>query len=413
MLLNARRLENLPGAPEQIVLVIADITDRKRAEEHLREAKEIAEAASKSKDDFLAALSHELRTSLTPVLMMAKALETDPQTSDESREHFAMMRRNIELEVRLIDDLLDLTRISNGKLHFEPAVSDVHDLLAHTEEIIRSQGQGKPVHVFFKLTARNHHVFVDPARFQQVFWNLIKNAVKFTPSEGTVTVRTHNCCSSKISISVEDNGIGIPPSALPLIFNAFEQGELAGQHRYGGLGLGLAISRAIVELHKGEICAESDGVGRGAKFTVVLDTVEAPATPARNSEINLAQPVSLRLLVVDDHEPTLAVLKRLLERAGHNVEVATTVGEAVAKGSVAKFDALISDLGLPDGTGLELITSLRAIHQNLKGVALSGYGMEEDVRNSLSAGFVAHLTKPVDFERLRLALAKLYSERIS
>ncbi|MBA3883558.1 MAG: PAS domain-containing protein, partial [Chthoniobacterales bacterium] len=252
------------------VWTFRDMTAQRVAVENLRAAKEQAEAASRAKDDFLAALSHELRTPLTPVLLMAAALEGDGSLPHDLRDQLGMMRRNVELEARLIDDLLDLTRISTGKLQIQPTIADLHQLLRETAEIVGSDVSAKQVHLDFALEATRHYAMGDPARLQQVFWNIIKNALKFTPAGGGVTIRTCNNEAGELILSITDTGIGIRAEALLHIFEAFEQGEATFQQRFGGLGLGLAISRAIVELHGGEIRAESDGVGRGATFTVTL-----------------------------------------------------------------------------------------------------------------------------------------------
>ncbi|MGI8436939.1 MAG: PAS domain-containing hybrid sensor histidine kinase/response regulator, partial [Chthoniobacterales bacterium] len=394
------------GEIREWVGVHNDITERKQAEEALRVAMLDCETASLAKDDFLAALSHELRTPLTPVLLTATALEVDPALPLELRDQVAMMRRNIELEARLIDDLLDLTRISKGKLQIQPTIADLHELLEQTAEIVSGDVVAKQVPIHFAFAAARHHVMGDPARLQQVFWNVMKNALKFTPAGGSVTVRTRNDEEGRIVISVTDTGIGIRAEALSQIFEAFEQGEITFQQRFGGLGLGLAISRAIVELHGGEISAQSDGVGHGATFSVTLAAVDAP------KNVDLAQSTPpmldrmLRLLVVDDHEATLAVLTRLLTRSGHHITPATSVGEGLAAAKGETFDAVISDLGLPDGTGFELMEKLRAAY-GLRGIALSGYGMDDDLRRSQEAGFGAHLTKPIDFAQLERALEEL------
>lgn len=384
----------------------AEIADRKQAEEALRVAMLDCEKASHAKDDFLAALSHELRTPLTPVLMMAAALEGDPTLPRDLRNHLGMMRRNVELEARLIDDLLDLTRISKGKLQIQPTIADLHELLEQTAEIVIGDVMAKQVPIHFAFAAARHHASGDPARLQQVFWNVMKNALKFTPAGGSVTVRTRNDEEGRIVISVTDTGIGIRAEALSQIFEAFEQGEITFQQRFGGLGLGLAISRAVVELHGGEISAQSDGVGHGATFSVTLATVDAP----KNVDLAPGTPPvldrMLRLLVVDDHEATLAVLTRLLTRSGHHITPATSVREGLAAAKGETFDAVISDLGLSDGTGFELMEKLRAAH-GLRGIALSGYGMDEDLRRSQEAGFAAHLTKPIDFAQLERALEEL------
>ncbi len=383
-----------------------DVTEQRAAVEALAKAKEQVERASRAKDDFLAALSHELRTPLTPVLMTATVLESDASLPMEVRDQLAMMRRNIELEARLIDDLLDLTRISRGKLNLARAPTDVHQLLEHTAEIVRSDELGKQVRISFVLEAARHYAFADPTRLQQVFWNLIKNALKFTPSGGSIVVSTRNDSEGWVVVSVEDTGAGISAETLPHIFRAFEQGDVAGQHRYGGLGLGLAISQAIVEAHSGTIRAESAGSGRGAVFTVALSTVDAPVSAAagRNPASNAER--SLRLLVVEDHEATRTVLTRLLSRRGHHVTAVGTIRDGLAAFAAGNFEAVISDLGLPDGSGLELMCDIQRLRP-VPGIALSGYGMEEDLRKTKEAGFFAHLVKPVNMDQLRQLLDQL------
>ena len=383
-----------------------DVTEQRAATEALTQAKEQIEVASRAKDDFLAALSHELRTPLTPVLMTTAALQEDPKLPQDVRDQLAMVRRNITLEARLIDDLLDITRISRGALHILPLAADMHALLEHTHEIIRSDALGKNVRIIFDLKATQHYALVDPARMQQVFWNVLKNALKFTPADGRVTVTSHNDEAGRIVVAFRDSGIGIDPAILPHIFKAFEQGDIAGQHRYGGLGLGLAISHAIMTAHGGSITAESAGLGQGTKFTVTQATTDAPE---REDQTQLPQPLEnrvLRLLVVDDHEATRNVLVRLLTRSGHLVTSTSTVHEALAAASAEPFDALISDLGLPDGSGLELMREIKRLY-GWHGIALSGYGMEEDLRQSKAAGFFAHLVKPVDFNQLRQQLLQI------
>lgn len=404
LLLSALRQHEAKEAAEALNAQLqAEIAERKQVEEALRAAMAEIARGSRAKDDFLAALSHELRTPLTPVLMTAAALETDPALPLEVRDQLGMMRRNIELEARLIDDLLDITRISHGKLQIRPVVADLHQLLEQTAEIVRSDGFGKQVSARFDLAAARHHAMGDPARLQQVFWNIIKNALKFTPAGGSVTVSTRNDGAGTLILSVADTGVGIRAEALPHIFDAFEQGEATFQQRFGGLGLGLAISRAVVEIHGGAIYAESEGVGRGATFRVTFATVDVPEMVNGGQGTPPALDRGLRLLVVEDHAATLAVLTRLLTRHGHHVTHASNVRDGLAAAAVETFDAVISDLGLPDGTGFELMEKLRDAH-GLRGIALSGYGMDEDVRRAREAGFAAHLTKPVDFAQLRGAL---------
>jgi PAS domain S-box-containing protein len=377
-----------------------DVHEQRQISDALAQAKERAEAASRAKDEFLATLSHELRTPLTPVLMMATALGEEPVMTPAMREQLAMMRRNIELEARLIDDLLDLTRINRGKLTIEPVTADVHQLLSYTAEIVLSDRLGKDVSIVFKPEAVQHHALADATRLQQVFWNLIKNAIKFTPAGGSILVSTRNDAEERIILSVEDTGIGISAEALPRIFEAFEQGDAAGQHRYGGLGLGLAISKAIMEAHGGSIAVASEGPGRGAVFTVVLKSVPAPVSPVQDNAVFSGAARGLRLLVVEDHETTRAVLAQLLSRRGHVVTTAGSKQEALSIYGDGIYDAVISDLGLPDGSGLELMREIQRLRP-VPAIALSGYGMEDDLRLSKEAGFFAHLVKPVNLDQLR------------
>ncbi|OYW30894.1 MAG: hypothetical protein B7Z47_02745, partial [Chthoniobacter sp. 12-60-6] len=383
-----------------VVGISRDITERKRAEGELRLAAQRAEEASRAKDDFLAALSHELRTPLTPALMTAAALESDPALPEELREQLAMIRRNIQLEARLIDDLLDLTRVSHGKLLIHPVVTHVHELIKHAQETISQEVRDKRITICLELDAPEAHVHADPARLQQVLWNLLKNAVKFTPAGGSITVSTSNPVPGQVAVRVEDTGIGIAAAELESIFLAFNQGDLAGRHQFGGLGLGLSISKAIIDAHGGELLAQSAGRGKGAVFTMALNTTPAPALVPGRQHGAPSQSVPLRLLIVEDHLATLGAMSRLLERDGHRVFRASNVEEALTQAAANACDVLISDIGLPDGDGYSLMSQIRHRY-GWPGVALSGYGMEADVRKSTAAGFAAHLIKPVEITQLR------------
>ena len=368
-----------------------------------------AQRANAAKDRFFAVLSHELRTPLNPVLMTVSAMESDPTLPEPVRADIAMIRRNVELEARLIDDLLDLTRISNGKLTLDRRIVDTHELLDYAVHIVRSDGSISQAPLTLDLRATEPHTDGDPARLQQIFWNLLKNAVKFTPPTGTVTVRSTNPEPGQLLIEVIDTGRGIEPTALPQIFDAFQQEQLADRAPAGGLGLGLAISKALAELHGGRLTASSQGRDTGATFTFsVPSRAPAPAAPTiRTTPESI--PAQLRILVVEDHEATAAVMARLLGRRGHAVQVAHTVQSALAAAAQHPFDLVLSDLGLPDGSGFELMKQLRDLH-GLRGIALSGYGRELDQQRSREAGFLTHLTKPVDLPRLLAALAEIGAE---
>jgi nitrogen-specific signal transduction histidine kinase len=369
-----------------------------------------AEAASRAKDRFLAALSHELRTPLTPVLMRVAALAGTPELPAKLRDDLRMIQRNVELEAKLIDDLLDLTRITRGKLalHFE--VVDVHEVLKHVAEICGEEAEGKGIEIDILAAAADQHVWADPGRLRQVFWNLVKNAVKFTSAGGHITVRTSNPEPGKIQVQVVDPGIGIEPEVLPRLFNAFEQGDPTVTRSFGGLGLGLAISKALVDQHSGTLSGVSPGRGLGATFTVALATVATPR-PEEVAIIPEGGSRGLRLLLVEDHEPTLEVMAALLEIAGHEVSSATDLRSARALAASCEFDLVVSDLGLPDGSGFDLMRELRDKY-GLRGIAVSGYGMEEDLRRSREAGFLEHLVKPVDIEKLKAALARASLARV-
>ncbi|MEO7167121.1 MAG: PAS domain S-box protein [Chthoniobacterales bacterium] len=365
-----------------------------------------AQRANAAKDRFFAVLSHELRTPLNPVLMTVSAMESDPSLPAVVRADIAMIRRNVELEARLIDDLLDLTRISNNKLTLNRQVVDTHELLDYALHIVRSDSSLSQAPLRMELGATDIHTEGDPARLQQIFWNLLKNAVKFTPPTGVVMARTSNPGPGQLLVEVIDTGRGIEPALLPVIFDAFQQEHLDDRPAPAGLGLGLAISKALAELHGGQLTVASAGRDQGATFSLSLTTVSpAPAAP-RLTPAPETPAAILRILVVEDHETTAAAMVRLLSRRGHAVRIAHSVKAALEIAAQNSFDVVLSDLGLPDGNGFELMEELRDLH-GLRGIALSGYGMELDQDRSLRSGFIAHLTKPVDLQRLLRALAEI------
>ena len=259
-----------------------------------------------------------------------------------------------------------------------------------------------------RFEAREHHCWADPARLQQVFWNLVKNAAKFTPEGGRIEVSTRNNDAHQIVIEITDNGIGIDPALMPKIFDAFEQGGRVVTSKYGGLGLGLAISKRVVDLHHGSITAQSAGPGQGATFVVTLNAMETSMLegPVFFLETDPADSRHLQILFVEDHKDTARVLGRILKNAGFDVSHAASLAKARELAAGRRFDLVISDLGLPDGSGLDLMRGLRET-QGLSGIALSGFGTDDDVAASTAAGFAEHLTKPVDWEQLRVEIDRL------
>lgn len=370
-----------------------------------------AESANKAKDQFLAVLSHELRTPITPVLMTALRLGQDPDLPERLRGEIERIRRNAELQAKLIDDLLDLTRVTQGKvqLHFEAV--DVHALVHQAVQVFcASNIQRKRLRCSVEDTAVEHHVWADPVRLQQVVWNLVQNAVKFTPEEGLVAVRTCNPAPGRIMIEVVDTGIGIDPEILPRLFDAYEQGGRSVGRRFGGLGLGLALAKALVTMQGGTITAFSEGLGKGAAFTLELSTtVPAPrpedALILEDSGVYGFPRRPLRILLVEDHEDTLNVMADLLELSRHEVMRASNIESALRMAASQPFDLLVSDLGLPDGSGLDLMRQIRDKY-GWVGIAVSGYGTAEDVELSRQAGFLEHLIKPVHPARLKEAIAR-------
>ena len=403
------QVQLLDRKPVGRVWSFRDITARKRAEENLEAAKVAAEQANQAKDDFLASLSHELRTPLMPAMIAASYLSEHEKLAPELREDVMAIFRNVQLEAQLIDDLLDVTRITRGKIEVHHEVVDVHELLENAVKIVKSDITTKAIQFTVELVAPHHHIWADPVRIQQVFWNLMNNAVKFTPTNGRICIRSYNN-GNQFVFEISDSGIGIDPARQASIFEPFHQGERSITRRFGGLGLGLTISKTLLDLHGGTIAVESAGQNKGTTFRVFLKVLREPARGERDRVDGRATSLrKLRLLLVDDHADTRGVLSRLLVKCGHDVVTADSAAKALEILDSDQFDALISDIGLPETSGYELVRQAKQRHP-LKGIALSGLGMEEDVRRSLEAGFDHHLTKPVNFQELQSVLGKFWSE---
>ncbi|ELR19588.1 ATPase/histidine kinase/DNA gyrase B/HSP90 domain containing protein, partial [Acanthamoeba castellanii str. Neff] len=444
----------------------------------------------------------------------------------QAEENVRMIHESVELEVQLIDDLLDLTKISRNKLELHLQEVVAHELLSRTLQIVGHEIKLKKLHVSTDFAATIDRLNADPARLQQVFWNITKNAIKFTPEGGAIAIRTrnyeavdddavpsekekkknemiqemrkriqpHGTCGGgggggkekeareakeakrrlMLAVEIMDTGIGIEDHVLPHLFRAFEQGDASITVRFGGLGLGLSISRSLVEMHQGTLSAASQGKNKGATFTIHLPVFKGGALPSPTGRTSLGSaeiklltpqlkssysvdsissggessgfsplssssslptvipasnsfspptsprgaagspgpppPRDLKVLLVEDNKSTLVIMSRLLrQKLNYDVVVASSVGDALRAADEARgeFDLVISDIGLPDGTGLQLMTTLKAKY-NLKGIALSGYGMDEDVQRSADAGFELHLTKPVHFASLLAAIHALH-----
>src|SRR6266550_1270725 len=405
--INLLRLQGSHDTTQGVLYLVEDKTRDVKLRQELI-------GANAAKDQFLALLSHELRNPLSPVIAMVGELEATVPASPDVWRALEVIRRNVELEARLIDDLLDVTRIAKGKLQLSFETVCVHQILQRAYEICREDIAAKHLEVEFRLRASETHVEGDPARLQQVFWNLIKNSVKFTPEKGRITIETHNPAPEKIDVRITDTGMGIEPEKIVKIFNAFEQGQISITRRFGGLGLGLAISKALIDAHGGKIRVESPGKDRGSTFSLNLKTVPAPSTagdgaeegPSGNREGEPRMPTLRRVLVVDDHRDTCTGMKMMLERRGYEITVAHSAEQAVEKTHEQNFDLLISDIGLPGRSGYDLMRELRD-SKGLLGIALSGFGTEHDVSKARAAGFSEHLTKPINFERLEEAIQNL------
>ncbi len=398
--------------------------ERKWADRRAERARDEALEASRAKDAFIASLSHELRTPLNPVLLLASEAMNDERLSPEVRGLFETVMHNVTLEARLIDDLLDLSRITSGKMALRASRTDLHALLTETLGIVLEEFADKQVASSLRLEAPQAVTVCDPTRLQQVFWNLLKNAVKFTPAGGRVEIVTQAAPEREsILISVTDSGHGMTAEEIKRAFLPFSQGEHAGTGAspFGGLGVGLALARSIVELHRGEITATSEGRRKGTTVTVRLPLItpppgdgEPPARPTRpvlgSAPVASIPPAGRgrRVLLVEDHPASRAGMKKLLERRGWETIEAGSIEEALAAARARPpFDLLISDIGLPDGDGYELSRRLAALAlRPAVSVALTGYGTESDITLSREAGFRAHLTKPISVPQLDELLAK-------
>ncbi len=386
--------------------IVRDVTDRKQAEAALLNAKTEAEMANQAKDHFIAVLSHELRTPLTPVLLAVTDLESEPAIPKDAQAELRRIRSNVELETRLIDDLLDVTRISRGALHLRREVVDVPACLRNALDICQSEINQKHLSVSLKIEGAPARAWADESRLQQVFWNILRNAAKFTPEKGEICIRCFHA-DGLIRIEFTDTGVGIEPAALPQIFNAFHSSGSGKVRRFGGLGLGLSIAKKLMDLHQGKISAFSEGSGKGSTFVVEIasipdaDIPEIPPAPKPLPSGNRQN-----ILLVEDNPDTLRILAKMLQKWGYTVTTANCVKAALEEASKEPFEILVSDIGLPDGTGLEIMRYVNDRY-HAHGIAISGFGTDDDIRQSHDAGFGEHLVKPVNTQDLSAAIQRV------
>jgi PAS domain S-box-containing protein len=422
--------------------VARDITERIRAEEALkqaigeaesanrhrlqlldseREARSEAERASRMKDEFLATLSHELRTPLNAVLGWANILRVGNLQGEEFKRGLDTIERNARVQTQIIEDLLDVSRIISGKVRLDVQQIDLPAVLDSSIQTLRATADAKGVRLEAVLDPFAGPVFGDPNRLQQVFWNLLNNAIKFTPKGGKVQVLLA-CVHSHLEVHVIDTGEGIAPEFLPYVFDRFQQGDASTTRRHGGLGLGLAIVKQLVELHGGQVRVKSSGIGCGSTFTVYLPLIAVysepeneprhPRTAVReNQPLPEVSLVNVRVLVVDDENDTRLLLKRLLEMAGATVSMAGSATEAIERILADRPDVLVCDIGMPEEDGYSLIRRLRLLDQKrndiLPAVALTAYARSEDRTMAINAGFQNHLAKPVEPAELLAIISSL------
>ncbi|MEP7016305.1 MAG: ATP-binding protein [Verrucomicrobiota bacterium] len=400
---------------------IRDITDRAEAQTATQKHLTTLELAGQAKDEVISVLSHELRTPLTAISSMVDLIEMENGLMDAedpekgaphvNRSAVTLIRRNAQNLVRLINDLLDLNHIAKGALHLNLEAVNVHEIIDFAVKNLESQRKTKGIELHLDLQAQRPYIRADALKLEQIITNLVSNALKFTPEGGFVAVATRNEADWQLLIDVTDTGIGIAKPALPRIFSPFEQGDSSIHPRFGGLGLGLAIARSLIEAHDGSLEAASLGLNRGAKFTARFKVDDSLF--GKRLEIAYENPNSataLRILLVEDNEEARLCVGSLLESEGYSVETAKDMRTAFALNKRNTFDLLITDLGLPDGSGRDLLQEMRVTAPHLEGIAVSGYGSPHDIRETKEAGYLAHLVKPVAFPKLHTAIKTLYGQ---
>jgi PAS domain S-box-containing protein len=411
-----------PGPLSGAVLVFRDITARRRVEKELavtlereRAARRDSEAASRSKDEFVATLSHELRTPLNAIMGWVQLLRGGGLDEPGRNHALEVIERNTRTQTRMVEDLLDISRIMTGRFRMEPRAVDLAAVIRAAVDAVNPALDAKGLRLATSLDAATGPVFGDPDRLQQVVWNLLTNAVKFTPRDGRIDVALERR-GSHVEIRVSDTGQGIPADFLPHVFERFSQGEGASSRAQPGLGIGLALVRHLVELHGGTVEAASDGDGRGSVFTVRLPVpatlqgfyADGAAAGTPGSSGDPFRPLAgLAVLAVDDDADARDLLRVAFQQAGAQVTIADSARSALAALEAAAPDVLVSDIGMPDRNGYELLESVRAAEHGsrLPAVALTAYARPEDRDRAIKAGFQLHVSKPIDPAALVRAVA--------
>ncbi len=409
------------GVPKYLAGYTTDITERKRAEQSIREAKEAAERANQTKDLFLATLSHELRTPLTAILSWAQLLRSNRLDPSKVAVGLQTIEEAAQAQNQIISDLLDISRISVGKIALDIQDTELTEVIAKAIETVRTAADKKSIQLTQSLGPMPVFVSADAGRLKQIVWNLLSNSIKFTPNRGTVDVTLSICEDSppaKAKIRVRDSGKGISRQFLPHLFEQFSQADSSSTRVHGGMGLGLALVKSLVNLHEGTIEAESEGEGKGSTFTILLPLstlsnflVESSSPKEQATELPISESQThenslrgLRLLLVDDETSTLNSIRETLLAFGAQVTCAKSCTEALAEFENYTFDLVVSDIAMPVADGYSLIKNIRK-RSNEKGgstpaVALTAYADAQTRGYALSAGFQAHIAKPVDADVL-------------
>jgi len=403
--------------------VSVDITQQKRAEEERgrllaseRQARAEAEKANALKDEFLATLSHELRNPLNVILGYGEVLSRSKEAakSESLRQASKAIKQNALAQSQLISDLLDLSRLQMGKLSLNRESLSFVTVINDAVATVQADAAAKNIQIRVEETEELLFVSADGLRLKQVAWNLLNNAVKFTPTGGTIEIRSGREENFAVLV-VKDTGEGIDPRFLPNVFEMFRQADASSQRKHGGMGIGLALVRRLVALHDGTVTAKSEGAGKGAEFTIKIPLCEEVRPRPRTSGKIAATYVlnGLRILIVDDSEDTTDMLRRLLEFEGATATAATSGAQALLIASEKEFDVILTDISMPAMNGFEFLRQLRLMpaRKEVPVIALTGFGRVEDIRRAEAAGFFSHLTKPLDTENLFEMLSELASKR--